>query len=95
MSKKCHKENQEHRPRFSVRDTMQELLGDKPNIEISDNTSATIEGCKGVVEYSTKVIRVNLGKYIVSFVGRNMNLKYISSSSLIVEGFFLNIEFSV
>lgn len=75
--------------------TLKDVFCEKPNIEIVDNTLATLEGSKGVLEYSETVIKINLGSFIVAFCGRNLNLKCISPSALVIEGFFQNIEFSV
>jgi len=77
--------------RYSVRDAFKE----KSNIEIISNTSAIIEGCHGVLEYSDKIIRIGFKDFSVAFLGRRLNLKYISSTSLVVEGFFTGIEFSM
>ena len=65
------------------------------NIEIIDNTLAIVEGSKGVLEYSDKIIRIALNGFSVAFLGRRLNLKCISVTSLEVEGFFTNIEFSM
>lgn len=77
--------------RFSVRD----IFRDRSHIEIDGNTSVSIEGSRGVLEYSDTVIRVNLGDTSVSFTGRGLNLKCISPTSLDIEGFIMGIEFSV
>ena len=95
MSSKQTKEKQKLRERMTLRESMQELFCEKSNIEICDNTKAIIEGSKGVVEYSETIIRVSLGTYTVAFCGRNLNLKCLSPTSLIIEGFFLKIEFCV
>ena len=75
--------------------SIKNIFCDKPNIEISDNTLANIEGSKGVLEYSETLIRVNLGLYIVGFHGRRLRLKCISPTALVIEGFFQNIDFTV
>ncbi len=95
MSRKQTKEKTNLKERLSFRDSMQELFCEKSNIEICDNTRAVIEGCRGVVEYSDTVIRISLGTYSVAFMGRGLNLKCLSSTSLIIEGFFLSVEFCV
>ncbi len=95
MSRKQAKEKIKLKDRMFVKDTVHDLFCEKSNIEICDNTKATIEGCKGVVEYSETVIRISLGTYTVAFVGRGLNLKCLSPTSLVIEGFFLNIEFCV
>ena len=73
--------------------SVMEAFKEKSNIEITGNTSAYIEGSKGVVEYSDKIIRIKLNDFSVAFIGRKLNLKCISATSLQVEGIFTNIEF--
>lgn len=77
--------------RYSMKDAFKE----KSNIEIISNTSAIVEGCCGVLEYSDKIIRVGFREFSVAFLGRRLKLKYISPTSLVVEGFFTGIEFSM
>lgn len=93
MAGKQSKDKSRHREKVSIRESVQELFCEKANIEICDNTKAIIEGSRGVVEYSDSVIRVSFGNYTVAFAGRGMTIKCLSSTSLIIEGFFLNVEF--
>ncbi len=76
--------------RFSPAD----FLNGKCHIELNGNTTAVLEGSKGVLEYSTDCIRVSVNDFIVSFEGRGLALKCISPSSLTIEGSILNICFS-
>ena len=84
-----------HKEKHSFAYTLRDVFCEKPNIEISDNTTATVEGSKGVLEYSENLIKVNLGAYIVGFCGQRLTLKCISPTALVIEGIFNNIEFSV
>ncbi len=77
----------------SISYTLKDVFGIKPRIEISGNTSATIEGCKGVLEYSKAQIRVSLGKYSLKLCGRGLDLRCISPTSLVIEGFITSIEY--
>lgn len=70
-------------------------FSENPNIEITSNRYAIIEGSRGVMEYSDRIIRINLGDFSVAFIGRGLGLKCISPTSMEIEGFFTNIEFSV
>ncbi len=74
---------------FSVKD----VFGAKPHLEVSGNTSATIDGCRGVLEYSETVIRVSLGQVTLQMKGRGLTLKCISPTSLIINGFITAIEY--
>lgn len=75
--------------------TLRDVFCEKPNIEITDNTLATIEGSRGVLEYSETIIKINLGSYVAVFCGRGLTLKCISPTALVIQGVFQNIEFSV
>ena len=54
-----------------------------------------IEGCTGILEYNTDTIRVNTEKYIIQFKGRSLTLRCMTQDSIIVNGYFLSIEFLV
>jgi sporulation protein YqfC len=62
-------------------------------IELIDNTEAVIDGAQGVLEYGDGIVRVSLGKKIVKFTGRSLNLKSMDSNSLIIEGYITSVEF--
>lgn len=66
-----------------------------PCIEFSGNREVTIEGSKGVLEYSPETIRVNTTGMILSFFGRELDLRCISDSALIIDGFITRVEFTV
>lgn len=66
-----------------------------PCIEFSGNREVLIEGSKGVLEYSPECVRVNTSGMIVSFTGRELNLRCISPSALIIDGFITAAEFTV
>ena len=95
MKRRSQSEKDYMKSRSSFCHNMMDIFSQKPNIEISSNTWAVIEGSKGVIEYSDKIIRINLGDFSVAFIGRGMGLKCISPTSLEVVGFFTNIEFSM
>ena len=66
-----------------------------PCIELSGNREALVEGSRGVLEYSPSVVRVNTSSMIVTFSGRELNLRCISPSALIIDGFITDIGFTV
>lgn len=66
-----------------------------PCIEFSGNREVVIEGSKGVLEYSAECVRVNTVGMVISLSGRELNLRCISDSSLIIDGFITNVEFTV
>ena len=65
-----------------------------PCIELNGNREAVIEGCRGVLEYTTECIRINTAGMVLVLSGRELNLRCISDSALIVDGFLTGLEFS-
>lgn len=63
------------------------------SIEMKGNREAVIEGCKSISQYDENVIKVNMSKMTISFFGRNMEIKYLTSDSLVIRGFITSIEF--
>ncbi len=67
----------------------------QPCIELSGNREMLIEGCKGVLEYTPACIRVNTASMILTAEGRELNLRCISESALIIDGFMTSLSFTV
>lgn len=65
-----------------------------PCFELSGNRELLIEGSRGVLEYSSDIIRVNTLQMIVSVSGHGLNLKCISDSALMIDGFITCLEFT-
>ena len=66
-----------------------------PCIELSGNREILIEGSKGVLEYSSETVRVNTAGMILTVCGRELNLRCISDSALIIDGFITSLSFMV
>lgn len=65
------------------------------HIELWGNRRAVIEGSGGVLEYGPETIRIRLGKLCVRFCGRSLQIRCMSGSSMIVEGFISSVEYRV
>lgn len=84
------KEKNEGRRRFSS------LPGvNAPCIELSGNRELLIEGSKGVLEYASDTIRVNTAGMLITVGGRELNLRCISDSALMIDGFITCLSFTV
>ena len=66
-----------------------------PCIELSGNREVLIEGSRGVLEYSPETVRINTSDMILSVFGRGLDLRCISESALIIDGFVTRLEFTV
>lgn len=63
------------------------------HMEINGNTEVIVEGCSGVLEYNTDVVRIRTRKKVVKFCGRGLAIKCLTADSLVVTGFITCIEF--
>lgn len=68
-------------------------LSDFSHFEINSNKEAIVEGCKGILQYDENVIKINMGKMITNFYGKNLSLKCLDSDSLVIIGTISSIEF--
>lgn len=84
------KEKQKEKRRISPLPAVNE-----PCIEISGNREILIEGSKGVLEYTDEAVRVNTDPMLLTVCGRGLNLRCISDSALIVDGFITSLSFAV
>lgn len=61
--------------------------------ELFGNRRAVVEGCAGILEYESEIVRVRAGKMILCFKGRGLSIKCMDRDSLVVEGFILSLEY--
>ena len=65
-----------------------------PEFSLRSNRELVIEGSRGVLEYSPETIRVNTADFVLTVEGRELNLKCISASALIIEGYMTQLSFA-
>lgn len=68
-------------------------LGGIPQLQLSGNREAVVEGCQGILEYDENIIKLNTGKMSITFVGRGLQVKVLTHDSAVVAGFITGIEF--
>ncbi|MDE7390083.1 MAG: YabP/YqfC family sporulation protein [Lachnospiraceae bacterium] len=68
-------------------------LNNGPMIELCSNREITVDGCKGIVEYSEFAIKIKTGDGMIAINGRGLNIKYLSVSSIVVDGYITGLEF--
>lgn len=68
-------------------------MGGMSVIEMLGNRRITLEGSTGILLYETENIKINTNKMVVSFFGRGLCVRCISSSCVEIEGFITKIEF--
>lgn len=84
------KKHEEKKPRR----TLLPIAG-LPCVELSGNREMLIEGSRGVLEYTPECIRINTSGMILTAEGRELNLRCISESALIIDGFLTSLSFTV
>ena len=63
------------------------------SIEIISNKQATIQGAKGIIEYTTELIRVNLSDMEACVCGQNLSIGCLTQDSLEITGTIERIEY--
>jgi len=70
-----------------------EISPSLPHIEIFANKEATVEGCKGVLQYDDGVIGLNAGKYTIRFTGTNLSMTSLGLEQAVIKGRIMEVEF--
>ncbi len=63
------------------------------HMEMKSNREVIIEGCKSIEEYDENMVKVKVKKMVISFFGRNLEIKCLTPDSLVIEGFITSVEF--
>lgn len=70
-----------------------EALTIEPSIEILSNHQATIQGARGIIEYTDELIRVSLTGQEVRFYGTQLSIGCLSQDSLEIQGKIQRLEY--
>ena len=62
-------------------------------VELLSNKQAVVDGCRGILEYSDSCIRLSADRLILKFTGRDLEIKCLTDSSAVIEGFLLAVEY--
>jgi sporulation protein YqfC len=84
-------ENEKSSKRFTA--FCKDMVNLSPYLEFKSNREVTLDGCKGILEYRQDAIRINTGKMVVSFKGRGLNIKCLTTTSVIISGYITTVEF--
>lgn len=61
-------------------------LNKHSEIQITDNKSIVLDGCRRVIEYNENCIRLELAAVAVSVVGMNLSMRNFSEGGIVIEG---------
>lgn len=63
-------------------------------IELSDNREAIVDGCRGILQYESDVIRISTGRLVLRFTGQDLMIRTMQQEQLLICGTILSIDFS-
>jgi sporulation protein YqfC len=66
---------------------------DAPRMELNGNHKVSIDGCRMLLEYNENLVKLDVGKQEVSFLGKELDIKYLRPDALIISGEIVSIEF--
>ena len=64
-----------------------------PAIQLIGSRELTLDGCKGIAEYSDYAIKIKTSCGAVTVSGHCLNIKYLSVNSVVIEGKIRCVEF--
>lgn len=67
---------------------------DSAHFEINSNKEIIIDGCKCILEYDENFIKIKMDKMDVLFFGEKMEIKCMTTDSLVIKGIIASIEFT-
>jgi sporulation protein YqfC len=69
------------------------VYANEPHLHITGNSECVVDGLKGIVEYTSQKIKINLGKYFVTFLGDDLYINSFSHEGAVVQGIIVSMEF--
>lgn len=70
-----------------------ELAMDLPKIVMEGNVRLFVENHRGIIEYNSLAVRLNLGESELKITGEDLILRNISSDEIVVEGNITGLKF--
>lgn len=69
------------------------IMGAGANIVLRSNKEAEIDGRCVIQEYSDTCIKINTGRQLIKFSGRDLEICALTKNSAIIEGLIAGLEF--
>ncbi len=64
-------------------------------LEMVENREATLEGCRGVLEYDENCIKLSCDKMTIRFIGRELYIRCLTADTAQVEGVIVSVDFGM
>lgn len=65
-----------------------------PEIILTGNKKATVEGMNEIIEYTSDTVKLSLGKMILSFSGDSLSITELENERITVSGDIFSLSFS-
>ncbi len=65
-----------------------------PHIDLCSNKELFIEGCAGIIEYNSELIRINCKNLIVKITGEDLTIKSDMTEQISVSGNIISLDFT-
>ncbi len=69
-----------------------ELLS--PHIDICSNKEVYVDGCMGIIEYNSSLVRINCKGLIVKVSGDDLSIKSDSTEQISISGNIISLDFT-
>ena len=76
-----------------ILDVPENMFDSYSQIVLSGSREAVLDGCQGVVEYEDDFIKLKLGRQMVKFTGKDLQIKCMTGENVIIDGRILSVEF--
>ncbi len=93
MAKKLKPDMKTQKPKLRLFESLPELTG--PVINLCSNREASVDGCRGVVDYYDDRIKLSIQGGAVVFYGQGLHIASFTENSAQIRGKLQNIEFQV
>ncbi len=65
-----------------------------PHIDLCSNREVYIEGCTGIIEYNSSLVRINCKRLILKITGEDLTIKSDTTEQISVSGNILSLDFT-
>lgn len=65
-----------------------------PHIDLCSNREANIEGCAGIIEYNSSLVRINCKKLIVRVAGSELTIRADNTDRISIYGNIISLDFT-
>ena len=71
-----------------------ELAASKgPSLQLEFNRHASVEGCRGIIDYYENLIKLKVSGGVIVFSGRQLSVSSLTDTDVMIEGLIDSIEF--